>query len=147
MAGFDTLDTLFVAWTLLLQLGLATYFAFRKWAYEAAMRHGWIVYASGLPALFFSLWLWREGKTWYLWTAGLVFAAWALFGYVVDRVSRIPWRRPIYWPILVPYVLLYLAGQCFYWWGVGLLSQPLWFVYAVLFAISTALNLASHKAP
>jgi hypothetical protein len=147
MIGFDMLDTLFVGWALLLQLGLSIYFAFRKWAYETALRQGWIVYASGMPALFISMWLWRADKPWYLWVAGLVFGAWTLFGYIVDRVRHISWRRPLYWPVLVPYVFLYLAGQCLYWWGVGLLSRPLWFVYAALFVISTVLNLTSHGEP
>jgi len=33
----------------------------------------------------------------------------------------------------------------FYWWPLGLFSKPLWGVYAVLFIVSTILNVTSHK--
>jgi len=33
----------------------------------------------------------------------------------------------------------------FYWWPLGLLWRPLWYVQAVLFVISTVLNAASHR--
>ena len=42
------------------------------------------------------------------------------------------------------YVLLYLATIMFYWWPVGMLSRPLWYVYAGLFTLSTWLNISSH---
>jgi hypothetical protein len=70
---------------------------------------------------------------------------WAAFGFWIEYVQKIKWRNPPRWPVLGPYVLLYLATNMFYWWPMGLISRPLWYAYAVLFAISTALNLLSHK--
>jgi hypothetical protein len=45
---------------------------------------------------------------------------------------------------MFPYVFLYLATVMFYWWPLGLLSRPLWIIYAVLFVIATILNITSH---
>lgn len=75
---------------------------------------------------------------------GFLFLVFALFGYWVDYVARIEFRNPIRPSVLVPYVVLYLATVMFYWWPLGLLSRPLWFVYAILFVIATILNLTSH---
>ena len=72
---------------------------------------------------------------------------WAVFGYTVEYVKRIRWRNPIRWSVFGPYVFLYLATVMFYWWPLGLISRPLWYVYAVLFIISTTLNVTSHKGP
>jgi hypothetical protein len=35
----------------------------------------------------------------------------------------------------------------FYWWPLALISRPLWYIYAVLFIVSTVLNVSSHQAP
>ena len=85
------------------------------------------------------------GKPWLFWLGGFLYLAWAIVGYTVDYVREIHWRTPILWPVAGPYLLLYLATIMFYWWPLGLLSRPLWYVYAVLFAISTTLNLTSHQ--
>ena len=45
---------------------------------------------------------------------------------------------------MFPYVTLYLVTVMFYWWPLGLLSRPLWFVFAVLFVIGSILNITSH---
>jgi fatty acid desaturase len=59
-------------------------------------------------------------------------------------VKKVQWRDPILWQF-GPYVFLYLATIMFYWWPLGLVSRPLWFVYAALFIISTVINATSHK--
>jgi hypothetical protein len=110
-------------------------------------RYGWIVYALSAPAAAVSLLLLRGGKPWLLWLAGFLYLVWAIFGYWVEFVRGIKWRNPARWPILVPYLSLYLATTMFYWWPLGLLWRPLWYVYLVLFVISTVLNAASHKGP
>ena len=33
----------------------------------------------------------------------------------------------------------------FYWFPLALVSKPLWYVYAVLFIVSTLLNVTSHQ--
>jgi hypothetical protein len=108
------------------------------------MKVGWIVYGLAIPALIVSFILWRNGKPWSLWMGGLLLTAWAIFGYFVDIARPISWRSPVYLPVLIPYVLLYLSSMMFYWWPVGMISRPLWFVYAALFVISTFFNITSH---
>jgi hypothetical protein len=34
----------------------------------------------------------------------------------------------------------------FYWFPLALVYKPLWYGYAILFVISTLLNITSHKA-
>ena len=70
--------------------------------------------------------------------------AWAAFGFYVDIANPVEWRSPILVPVFAPYVALYLAATMFYWWPLGRIRRGLWFAYAVLFAIGTAFNLASH---
>jgi len=74
----------------------------------------------------------------------LLFLLFAAFGCWVDYVVQIPIRNPLQWSIAIPYVILYLAAAMFYRWVSGLLSRPLGIAYAVLFAISTVLNITSH---
>jgi len=89
------------------------------------------------------------GKVWYLWLAGILYTVWAVFGAIVDLRLHIVWRGPVYLPVFLPYILLYLGCQMFYWWPLLRINggRPLWFVYTVLFVISTLLNLTSHNHP
>ena len=68
----------------------------------------------------------------------------AAFGYQVDYVKKIQWRKPLVPRIMFPYITLYLVTVMFYWWPLGILSRPLWLAYALLFVISTLLNITSH---
>ncbi len=147
MFGSDSLNVLFAITALLFQIVLIVHFALRKWRFETAMRYGPIVYALSIPAAVVSLALLLGGKTWSLWLGGFLYLVWAIYGYTVEYVKGIRWRNPARWPILGPYVLLYLATVMFYWWPLALISRPLWYVYAVLFVVSTTLNLASHSGP
>ena len=148
MSGLDTLDALFVILALGIQIVLVAYFALRKWASPAALHWGWIVYALALPALSLSVAQLMAGKVWYLWQSGVLYSIWAIFGAIVDRVLRIEWRSPIYLPVFVPYVLLYMGSLMFYWWPLGVVGgRPLWLIYTLLFVISTFLNLSSHRHP
>ena len=142
----NSLETLFVVWAFAFQIVLIAHFALRKWAFESyTFRFGWIVYALSVPAAIISLLLLIQGQPWALVPGGFIYLVWAAFGFWVEYVQKIKWRNPPRWPILGPYVLLYLATNMFYWWPVGLISRPLWYAYAVLFAVSTALNILSHK--
>ena len=145
MSNLERLDALFVIWAFLFQIVLIVHFALRKWLFDVAMRYGLIVYGLSVPAVVISIILLLGGKTWSLWLGGFIYLVWAVYGYSVEYVRKIQWRNPIHWQILGPYVFLYLATIMFYWWPLGLISRPLWFVYAVLFIISTVLNATSHK--
>jgi hypothetical protein len=121
------------------------HFAVRKRFFESyTQRFGWIVYALSIPAAAISIILLVGGKTWSFWLGGFLFLVYAAYGYWIDYVKGIPWRKPLRWSILVPYVTLYLATVMFYWWPLALLSRPLWAVFGVLFVIGTALNVTSH---
>ena len=145
MTKLDNLDKLFVAWAFLLQIVLIVHFAVRKPYFESyTVKYGWIVYALCIPAVVISIVLMRGGKSWSLWLGGFLFLAFAIFGYWVDYVAQIQVRSPLKLSILVPYAFLYLATMMFYWWPLGILSRPLWFIYAILFALATILNVTSH---
>jgi hypothetical protein len=146
MTDLDRLDTLFLAWAFFFQVVLIVHFLLRKWAFEAyTIRYGWIVYALAAPSVLISAAILFGGKPWSFWLGGVIYAAWAVFGYVVEYVIHVQWRSPIEWRYFGPYVLLYLATVMFYWWPVAILSRPLWTVYAALFVASTLLNIFSHK--
>jgi hypothetical protein len=80
-----------------------------------------------------------------LWFAGILYAVFAAYGYIVDIARPVAWRSPVYLPIFLPYVLLYMSSLMFYWWPLGTIHRPSWFTYAGLFVISTLLNVTSHR--
>jgi hypothetical protein len=146
MSDLDGKRVLFVVWAFLFQAVLIVHYLLRRWAFESyVLRYGWIVYALSVPAALVSLLLLLGGETWSLWTGGFIYLVWAAYGYWIEYVRRIQWRNPIRWPVFGPYISLYLATIMFYWWPLGLISRPLWYVYAVLFIISTVLNVTSHR--
>lgn len=146
MPGLDLFEGIFVTAAFLFQIILICHFALRKWRFELAMRYGPIVYALSIPAAILSIVLLLNGKTWGFWSGGLLYLAWAGFGFTVEYLLKITgWRQPIRWEIFIPYVSLYLATVMFYWWPLALIYKPLWYGYAVLFAVSTILNIQSHK--
>jgi hypothetical protein len=140
----DPYDRLFVATAFVLQILLLTYFALRRLNFGLALRWGWLIYALAIPACLVSLLLLTVGKPWQFWLAGFLYAVFTIFGYTVDLARPITWRSPIYLPVFTPYVLLFLGSQMFYWFSLALIQRPLWFVYAVLFAASSVLNITSH---
>ncbi len=145
MSEFDTLDWLFIVWAFLFQVALVVHFAVRKRFFASyTLRFGWIVYGLSIPAAVVSVILLLGGKPWSFWLGGFLFLIYAAYGYWVDYVRSIPWRKPPRWSILVPYVTLYLATVMFYWWPLGLLSRSLWAACGVLFVIGTVFNITSH---
>ncbi len=144
MFGLDKYNVLFVVWSFIFQVVLIIHFVVRKLNFDLVVRYGWIVYALCVVAVIVSIIQLRGGKSWSFWLGGFIYLVWAIFGYTVEYVLRIQWRNPINWPVLGPYLLLYLGTVMFYWWPLGLIMRPLWFVYAILFIISTVLNLISH---
>lgn len=145
MPGLSGAETAFVLFAFFLQVVLIIHFAFRRRSMATAIRYGPLVYALGIPAVLISLWQASEGEPWYLWLGGVLFALFALFGYVVEYVFHIHWRSPIVWPIFIPYIALYLSAICFYWWPLATIDRSLWFAYTGLFLVSTVLNVISHE--
>jgi len=145
MFGFENLEVLFIIWAFLFQVVLIIHFALRKWRFDLAMRYGPIVYALGIPAAAASIILLLGSLSWSFWLGGFIYLVWGIYGYTVEYVMRVQWRNPVRWPYFGPYVFLYLATVMFYWWPLALISRPLWVVYAVLYVISTVLNVTSHK--
>ena len=143
----DGPEILFIATGFLFQIVLIVHFAFRKWRFDVAARYGPIVYALSIPACAVSILILLAGKPWWLWLSGFLYLIWGAFGYTVEYVRGIRWRNPPRWPILGPYLTLYLATIMFYGWPLARISRPLWYAYTVLFVISTALNFASHGRP
>jgi len=146
MAELDSWDVVFIAFAFLFQIILMVHFWLRKWKFDYAMRFGPIVYALSILFAAISIILLVAGKSWSFWVGGFIYLAWAVFGFIVEYRYKISWRRlPIEWSIVGPYILLYLGANMFYWFPLALLYKPLWYVYAVLFAANTYLNITSHK--
>ena len=145
MSDLDRLDLLFICWAFFLQVVLILHFALRKRFFASyTQRYGWLVYALSIPSALVSLLLLAGGKSWSFWLGGFLFMVYAAFGYQVDYVKKIQWRKPLVPRIMFPYITLYLVTVMFYWWPLGILSRPLWLAYALLFVISTLLNITSH---
>ena len=101
-------------------------------------------YLLSIPAVIVSIVMLKTGKPYSFWLAGFIFLVWAVFGLVIEYGFGIQWRNPIVWPVFVPYVVLYLGTIMFYWFPLVILSRPLWYIYAVLLAVTTYLNVTTH---
>lgn len=142
----SNLELLFVIWAFTFQSVLIIHFALRKWAFEVVQRYGWIVYALSIPAAIISVALLVGGLSWSFWLGGFLYLIWAAYGYRTEYIEKnTTWRSPLYWPVAGPYVTLYLATIMFYWWPLGLIERWMWYLYAILFVVSTILNVTSHK--
>ena len=124
---------------------LIIHFALRKWRFEVVLRHGWNVYAMGIPAAAVSIILLLRGVTWSMWLPGFLWLIWGAYGYWIEYIRGIQWRNPPLWRVLGPYLLLYLAISMFFWWPLWSIDKRLWYVQTGLYIISTGLNLASHR--
>jgi hypothetical protein len=145
MLGLNNLDSLFVGWAFFLQIALIIHFAVRRRFFESyALKYGWIIYALCIPAVVVSIILLLGGKMWYFWLGGFLFFIFAIYGYYIDYIKQIPWRKPLVTRIMIPYVTLYLAPIMFYWWPLIRIMPSLWYVYACLYVLSTILNITSH---
>ena len=144
MLGLDKHDSFFVIWAFVLQICLIVLFAIRKSNLEFILQYGWFFYLLSIPAVIVSVIMLRNGKEFSFWIGGFIFLVWAIFGYVIEYQFGIKWRNPIVWSVFVPYVVLYLGTIMFYWFPLGILGRPFWYIYAVLFALSTYLNITSH---
>ena len=145
MFGFDRLDTIFMVWAFFVQIVLIIHFALRKRFFDSyTMKFGWLVYALAIPSAGISGLLLQGGKSWSFWLGGFIFLVYAAFGFWIDYIKKIQWRKPLIRRVMFPYVFLYLAAVMFYWWPLGILSRPLWMAFGVLFVLGTILNITSH---
>ena len=145
MQNLNQLDFLFVFWAFFYQIVLIVHFAARKRFFESyTLKYGWLVYVLCIPGVIFSIILLLGGKSWSYWLGGFLLLIFSIFGYYVDYIKKIQWRKPINKSVMFPYVFLYLATIMFYWWPLALINKPLWYVFAVLFVAATFLNVKSH---
>lgn len=144
MFGLDKHDTLFVIWGFVFQICLIFLFTIRRTNLDLILQYGWVFYLLSIPAVLVSVVLQQGGKEWSYWIGSIIFLIWAIFGFIVEYQLGIKWRNPIVWYIFVPYVVLYLGTIMFYWFPIGIISRPLWYIYGLLFALSTYLNISSH---
>jgi hypothetical protein len=142
--GLDKYDALYVGWSFIFHLALISHFTVRKLNLDLIQRYGWVFYLLSIPAVIVSIIILRGDKPVSFWLAGIIFLVWAMVGYFIEYQLGIQWRSPPNWPVLIPYVLLYLGTVMFYWWPVAQLVRPLWFLYAAFFALGTYLNITSH---
>lgn len=145
MTGFNIHETIFVVSAVTFQIILIIHFGLRRWRFDLAMKFGPIVYAMSIPAAASSIYQLYSNESWYIWIGGFIYLIWAVFGYYVDYVRKINWRTRLDWPVLGPYITLYLATVMFFWWPLALVSKPHWYVCALLFLVSTFLNITSHR--
>jgi hypothetical protein len=136
--------SLYVAFAFISQALLLFNFAALLWKPDLQKKWGWIVYASGLIALPLGVLLLASHLPWYFGFACVLFAGWAFFGYSVDILRPVQWRKPIRWSIFLPYVFLYICAQFAFWIPLWFLWQGYWILYALLYAISTGLNISTH---
>ena len=146
MNNFDTFEALFIITAILFQLILIIHFAMRKWRFSLAMRLGWIVYALSIPASLVSVILLVSHQPWYFWIGGFLYLIWGGYGYWIEYIQEIQWRNPPRWHVLGPYLVLYFSTVMFYWWPLAKISKSFWYVYTVMFIISTILNVTSHQS-
>ena len=145
MIDLHPMDFLNIFVSLVFHLVLIIHFALRKWRFAFAIKYGWIVYALSIPSAVASLFLLFSGSHWSLWLGGFLYLIWAVFGYFVEYQRKLEWRDPIYWPVFIPYITLYLATVMFYWWPVANIFKPLWYLYTAFFVAGTILNVSSHQ--
>ena len=134
----------FAVFGLASQALLAGFFAARRWWPKRSARLGTVAYAFAGLGLPLGAWLLIDGQSWKLFVGPLLMAAWALFGVWVDLWRPRPWRGPIDWNVMIPYVGLYFAAQMFTWWPLWNIERVAWVAYLVLFVANTALNLRGH---
>jgi hypothetical protein len=147
MSNSNILPLVFVAFAFISQALLIFNFVTLKWKPAIQQKYGWIVYAAGLIAFLLGILFWVNKQAWYFWLAFALFTTWALFGYIIDILRPVNWREPIRWQIFIPYVILYISAQFAFWIPLWFIGLEYWIIYAVLYTISTALNISTHFRP
>ena len=141
----DIQNPTYVVWAFAFQLVLIAFFALRRLNLDLAVKYGWVIYALSLPSIVVSIQQINAGNSWTFWVGGFIYLAWSVLGFLVEYVLNLTWRSPIVLRIFVPYVGLYLATVMFYWWPLGEIHKGYWYGAALLFVLSTILNVTSHR--
>jgi hypothetical protein len=136
---------LFLCFGFAMQLLLIANFAARNLRPGLELRYGWVVYLMGAPALLLAVWFALRPLPWYIVAAPLLYAVWSVFGFYVDRYRGIPWRNPPNWPVLIPYLGLFILAQFAFWIPLWYVAMTAWWAYTFLYAVNTGLNIYSHK--
>jgi hypothetical protein len=145
MSFAETQNPVYVLWANTFQLILLVFFALRKLCFNRAVKYGWIVYAFSLVGVAVSIQQLSRGENFSFWIGGFIYFVWGVFGIMVEYVLNLTWREPISWKIFIPYVMLYLATVMFYWWPLAKINNVYWYGGAILFVMSTILNITSHR--
>lgn len=136
----------FVLFGFTAQLMLLAFFSAYRWRPAYIGRFGRLVYGMGLVAAALAAAFIVMGQPWYLALALMLYAIWAVFGWVVDIARPVPWRRPPRWSILVPYAGLHIASLLALWVPLWYVDRGLWIAFGLLYAAYTILNITSHFA-
>lgn len=139
-------ESIFMLFGIGTQLALAAFFAARRWAPGRASTLGRVAYAAAGLGLPLGVWLASDGQSWRLWVGPILLSAWAAFGATLDLWRKVEWRDPIVPRLFTPFVTLYFFGQMFLWWPMWKTARIAWAVFAIVFVVNTALNLAGHLA-
>jgi D-alanyl-D-alanine carboxypeptidase len=143
----DHAPPVFIGFGFLVQGLLVADFAARRWRPRLERRYGWLVYALGVPSAGLAILMASSGSPWWQVLAFGLFGVWAAIGAWVDFIRPVAWRSPPRWPVFVPYVGLFVACLFAFWIPLWAVSLPLWLAFGVLYAVHTALNIASHVRP
>ncbi|HSR47447.1 MAG TPA: hypothetical protein VLL77_05610 [Anaerolineales bacterium] len=138
-------DVVFVAYAVLLQGLMLANFGVRLWRPELERRYGPALYAFGMTGVVVAVALTGAGGAWFHSLGPLLYAAWSGWGYWVDVRKRVQWRTNPRSLVFLAYVGLFMAWQFAFWIPLWTISMAAWIAYAVMYACSTGLNLASHR--
>jgi len=135
----------FVIFAFVFQVLLLADFIIRLFRPGVEIKYGWMLYAFLATAGFLAGTVFLlTRQTWYFSLAFGVLFAWALLGLVVDKLHPVEWRKPVFWPIFLPYVLLFIASLFAFWIPLWYVGMPYWIAYTILYAVHTILNISSH---
>jgi len=141
----NTLRAVFVIFAFVVQVLLVLNFAVRNWRPALERRYGWVIYALGVAAVLLAVVFALAGQPWLPVVAFLLYAVWAAFGFYVDVYRKIEWRNPLRLPVLLPYVLLFIACQLAFWIPLWYVGRGYWIAYGVFYSVNTGLNFYSHR--
>jgi len=103
LQNLDQLDMLFVLWAFLYQIVLIIHFAVRKSFFnQYTLKFGWLVYALCIPGLIISVIILLGGKSWSFWLGGFLLLIFSGFGFYIDYIKKIEWRKPINKSVMFP---------------------------------------------
>jgi hypothetical protein len=134
----------FVFFALATQALLLAFFAARRWRPGLSAPLGALAYGTGAVGFALAIGLAATGISWTYVVGPVLYAAWSLFGAVVDLIRPIEWRRPVRLSVLLPYVALLIVALFALWIPLWYVDLAYWALFGVLYAAHTTLNIGSH---